>query len=462
MKLHEALGIVRGDVVAFTGSGGKTTAMVSIGYELASLGWRVLATSTVPISEEQLDLLPHGVRYDANPQTISDALTQHGFVFLYGEIRGGVVYGPDVEWTRQLLDTIDSDVLLVEADRSDGKLLKAPFADEPLIPLETSLVVPVASLGILDQPLNDAHVYNVRAIIEHFGFYEGGAIRSAWVAQIMRDEGMGLRGVPDQARVIGLINQTPEDGYLRNRGRLIARLMLKSGRIHAVAVGSIRAANPVYEVQRRVGAIVLAAGQSRRMGEPKVLLPWTPGKTIIEHIIDQLVRARIDQIHVVTGHYAAEVKSLLKPLDIEIVHNRAYKTGEMLSSLQAGIRSMPDSISAVLIVLGDQPRIQPPVIYRLLKAYSEGAGAIVIPSYKMRRGHPMLVDRRFWHDLLQLKAGQTARDVFNAHAAAIAYVDVDNDSVLQDVDTPADYAQQRWMAGLPDRDSGSTLSDADS
>jgi molybdenum cofactor cytidylyltransferase len=451
MKLHEALGIVPGDVVAFTGAGGKTSALVSIGYELANQGWRVLATTTMPLPREQLELVPHALRYDANPQTISDALSEYGFVFLYGDIRSDLVYGPDVEWTRQLLDTVDSDVLLVEADYAAGKLLKVPADGEPRIPAETSLVVPVATLGVLDQPLNEQHVYNAQAMISKYGFYAGGAIRSAWVAQVMRDEEFGLRGIPERARVVAFVNQTPEDGYLRNRGRLVARLMLKSQRIQAVAVGSVRAANPVYEVQRRVAAIVLAAGQSRRMGTAKVLLPWERGKTILEHIVEQLVRSRIDQIQVVTGHYAAEVRKLLKPLDVELVHNRAYQTGEMLSSLQVGLRSIPDSISAVLIVLGDQPRIQPAVIYQLLKAYSEGAGSIIIPSYQMRRGHPILIDRKYWQEILQLKGNQTARDVFMAHSQEITHLEVDNDSVLQDVDTPADYAQARWKAGLPEQ-----------
>jgi len=99
-------------------------------------------------------------------------------------------------------------------------------------------------------------------------------------------------------------------------------------------------------------------------------------------------------------------------------------------------------------VLGDQPRVQPRVIGKLLAAYFEGRGEIVVPSYQMRRGHPILVDRRYWQEILALPPEGAPRDVINAYADRIAYVEVDTDSVLRDVDTPDDYRDERQRAGL--------------
>ncbi|GAB5490011.1 MAG: molybdenum cofactor cytidylyltransferase [Phototrophicaceae bacterium] len=448
MKLHEAFEITRGDVVAFIGAGGKTSAMIGLGYELLDKEWRILATTTEAIDEEQLQLMPHIMHYDSNPDAISAALSDYGFVFLYDSIHKGKVYGPAIEWTRQLLDTIDSDVLLIEADSADGRPLKAPLKDEPYIPSEASLVVPIASLSALDQPLDDEHIYNSQAMIDKYGFYEGGNVRSPWIAQVLRDEDLGLRGIPDSARIVAYINRTPEDGYLRGRARLIAKLVLQSSRVNAVALGSIRAANPVYELQRSVGAIVLAAGQASRMGEPKLLLPWTKQHNILEHILQQLHRTRIDNICVVTGWYADDVRKITKTMGVKAVHNRAYKTGEMVSSLKTGLRAMPDNISAVLVVLGDQPRIEPKVLHQILNAYAEGQGDLIAPSYQMRRGHPILIGRKYWSELLSLRNYQSPREVINAHADEISYITVDTDSVLQDVDTPQDYKDERKRAGL--------------
>jgi molybdenum cofactor cytidylyltransferase len=244
------------------------------------------------------------------------------------------------------------------------------------------------------------------------------------------------------------LNGSPPTGYFRARARLIARLILRSPRIYGVAIGSARGSDPVQEVQRSVGALVLAAGMSRRMGQPKVLMPWANGKSIIEHILDQLILARLDHISVVTGHRAAEVSAVAAKLDIPTVFNAEFATGEMLSSIKAGLRAMPEHIAAALIVLGDQPRIQPRVITQILSAYAESAHEIVAPSYKQRRGHPILIDRRLWAEILALPPDGTPRDVINAHTDRIAYVEVDTDSVLSDVDTPQEYAQERSRAGL--------------
>ena len=134
----------------------------------------------------------------------------------------------------------------------------------------------------------------------------------------------------------------------------------------------------------------------------------------------------------------------------KVVHNRAHKTGEMLSSLKVGLRAMPDNVSAILVVLGDQPRIQPKVVYQLLSAYSRGKGDLLIPSYKMRRGHPILIGRKYWNEILDLRRDRVLRDVINAHSDDITYINVDTDSILRDVDTPEDYYQERKRAGLKD------------
>lgn len=449
MKLGRAFEIVSGDVVAFIGAGGKTSALVSLGYELSEMGWRVLATTTVGMRQDQLELFPHSLPLSVGSAAISEALTDDKFVFLYDAIRHGRVNGPPMDDIRHLLDTIDSDVLLIEADTSNGKPLKAPRPGEPSIPPETSVVVLMASLSALGRPLDEEHVYNVQPIIERYGFAEGGHIRSPWVAQVLRDESLGLHGVPHGPRVVAFLNQASSRGHGRARARLIARLALKESRIQAVAIGSVRGSGePIHEVRRHIGAVVLAAGMSARMGESKVLLPWGERKTIIEHIVEQLINSRVEHIVVVTGHMAKEVKQVVEPMGVQVVNNRSYKTGEMLSSIKTGLRALPESAAASLIVLGDQPRIQPKVIYQVMTAYAEGQGEIIVPSFEMRRGHPVLISRRYWQEILALPGKGSMRDVMNAHQDRIAYVNVDTDSVLRDVDTPADYDYERWRAGL--------------
>lgn len=448
MKLHKALDIVPGDVVALIGAGGKTSIMVGLGYELAEMGWRVLATTTTRIGADQLSLMPQSLPYPVDSGEVSKALGAYRFVFLHGDMRQGKVYGPPPEWISHLLDSVDSDVLLVEADGARGLPLKAPLPHEPVIPAGTSLVVLVASLSVLGQPLDEDHVYNAQAMIDRYGFYPGSRVKSPWVAQILRDEEIGLRGIPEKARVLVFLNQTPAYGYLRARARLIARLILRSPRVNGVALGAVRGAERVLEVQRPVGAVVLAAGMSTRMGQSKVLLPWAEGKTIIEHIIEQLILTRVDHIVVVTGHQSAQVKRLVSRYDVEVVYNRSYRTGEMVSSLKSGLNALPGHLAAAMVVLGDQPRLQPKVIYQVMMAYAEGQGSIIAPRYEKQRGHPILIDRRYWPEILALGSDGAPRDVISAHQDQLAFVDVDTDSVVSDVDTPQDYENARWQAGL--------------
>lgn len=448
MKLREAFNIVPGDVVSFIGAGGKTSTLFALGHELAEAGWRVLATTTARLDPDQVSLMPSVVSTGRGARSISAALEDRRFVFVRDDrsSRGnGALSSSAISW---LLDSVDADVLLIEADGAQGLPFKAPFAHEPMIPTETTLTIPIVSLSVLGKPLNEAHVYNPNAMIERYGFYQDSPVKSPWVAQVLRDEELGLRGVPEKARVMVWLNGSPPTGYFRGRARLIARLILRSPRVYGVAIGSARGSDPVQEVQRSVGALVLAAGMSRRMGQPKVLMPWANGKPIIEHILDQLIMARLDHISVVTGHRAPEVAAIASKLDIPTVFNAEFATGEMLSSVKAGLRAMPEHVAAALIVLGDQPRIQPRVIAQVLSAYAEGANEIVAPSFNQRRGHPILIDRRLWNEILALPPDGAPRDVINAHADRIAYVNVDTDSVLSDVDTPQEYAQERSRAGL--------------
>jgi probable selenium-dependent hydroxylase accessory protein YqeC len=134
MKLRSAFDIVPGDVVAFVGAGGKTSTLIALGHELAEAGLRVLATTTTRIGADQLDLMPYATRLETSMSAISLALNDHRFVFLYDDIRQNKVYGATAEHIPHLLDSVDSDVLLIEADGSRGLPLKAPRPHEPVIP----------------------------------------------------------------------------------------------------------------------------------------------------------------------------------------------------------------------------------------------------------------------------------------------------------------------------------------
>jgi len=452
MRLRDALGIQRGEVVAFVGAGGKTSALFRLAHELREDGWRVLATTTTRVAMYEVEQAPFSapLKVGTPPSQIRDWLNEHGFVFLYGtrEASHHKIAGLHPEVLAGIVDSVNSDVLLIEADGARRLPFKVPRAHEPAIPPETTLVVPVAGVDALDQPLDEAHVYNAARLCDRYGFAEGERLIPPWMAVALRDPQLGLRGVPDWARVCVLLNKTPGEGYVHRRARRVAQLVLRSARIEAVALGAMQSSGePVCEVQRRVAAIVLAAGESARMGQPKPLLPWDRGQTVIEAIVARLVALRLAEIVVVTGHQAADVARAVAWLPVRVVHNPDYRQGGMISSVQAGLRALSPEIAACLVVMGDQPALNARVIDQVLLAYARGRGEIVAPEYEGRRGHPVLFDSRYWPELLALQEG-APRDVIARYPDRLHLVPVSDDSILRDIDTPQQYRRERRLAGL--------------
>ena len=191
-----------------------------------------------------------------------------------------------------------------------------------------------------------------------------------------------------------------------------------------------------------ISAIILAAGESKRMGQPKMLLPWG-NRTVIEHVVSTFFKAGIEDIVVVTGGAHEYVKKTVEPYPVRIIRNPNYAAGEMISSIQCGIQEMPEQTLAALIGLGDQPQIQEGNISAICDAYKENGSPLVVPSFQMKRGHPWLVARPFWQKLLVLQAPQTPRDFLKDHSDQIQYVNLDTPTILADLDTPDDYEKSR-------------------
>ena len=193
-----------------------------------------------------------------------------------------------------------------------------------------------------------------------------------------------------------------------------------------------------------ISAIILAAGQSRRMGQPKMLLPW--GKmSIVEHVVSIFTAASIKDILVVTGaaHEQIEqtVANFRQRYPVRIVYNPSYLHGEMLSSLQCGLRALisEGKSAAALVGLGDQPQVQERSVRLVCEAFRQTESPLVVPSFQMRRGHPWLVARPLWEELLEMHPPKSPRDFLNGHADDIHYVNVETPSILADLDTPEDY-----------------------
>jgi molybdenum cofactor cytidylyltransferase len=146
----------------------------------------------------------------------------------------------------------------------------------------------------------------------------------------------------------------------------------------------------------------------------------------------------VTDLVVVTGHESDRIAALLASYPVRCVFNPAYAQAEMLVSLQVGLRTLATGVQAALVVPGDHPRLRREVIQRVSESHQPGA--FVIPSYQMKRGHPILIDRAWWAELLALPDADTLRGFIRTHEDHVRYVVVDTDSVLKDMDTPEEYS----------------------
>jgi len=187
-----------------------------------------------------------------------------------------------------------------------------------------------------------------------------------------------------------------------------------------------------------ISAIILAAGQSKRMGQPKMLLPW--GKsTVIEQVIASFLNAGIEDVIVVTGGAREQVEGIIGHYPVRTIHNADFAAGEMLSSIQCALGAMPTGAQAALIGLGDQPQVQERTVRLICEQYRASQSSLIVPSFQRRRGHPWLVTRSLWSEIQALKPPESTRDFLTGHAHDIQYVNVDTQSILTDLDTPEDY-----------------------
>lgn len=186
-----------------------------------------------------------------------------------------------------------------------------------------------------------------------------------------------------------------------------------------------------------VAAVVLAAGSSTRLGQPKQLAPIA-GRPALAYTLDALRASRIDRIALVLGYAADEIAAALDLKGICVVRNDAYPEGQSTSVI-AGIKSLGDDVTAALMVVGDQPLLAPTVVDAIVHAYDETGGPFIVPLYEGEWGNPVLIARATWPLLENLKGDTGARPILRKHMDMVLEVPVPG-SLLDDIDTPEDYA----------------------
>lgn len=441
-------------VLSLVGAGGKTSLLFHLAHALARTGKRVLTTTTTkifaPTPEQSQTIL-----IDDDPEAIllraSTRLQTTNHITAAAHcIENGKLHGFAPEAIRAFRESGLFDWILVEADGAARRPLKAPAGHEPVVPPDTTVLVAVAGLEVIGQPLSEESVFRSALAAPLMGLAVGEIITESALARLFAHPSGCFKEAPPLARRFIFLNKADSPERCECAARVAEHLRtLEHPTAEALIVGQALNEVKVHAVHQlfdgvvlsrvpHVTGIVLAAGKGSRMGRTKQLLPFRE-QTILECVVDSALASKLQRVIVVLGYQADALEPLMKGRDVTVVVNPSFENGQS-SSLKAGLQEVTDEADAVLFMLGDQPLVTTGTINHILSAYGTSpATPIVAPAFEGKRGNPVLFSRETFSRIESLDGEYGARPLFQEYSGRILHVQVDDPGIHFDIDTEENY-----------------------
>ncbi|MDF1500370.1 MAG: selenium cofactor biosynthesis protein YqeC [Anaerolineales bacterium] len=433
MELSWALRVEAGQVIAFVGAGGKTSAIRRLVKELAG-DMPVLITTSTKLALDEKDIADeHKIIEDAGGllSALSDWDRDRTLLLTAPRI-------PDEpKWDglplAQLQDVIEFSrekkvVLLIEADGAAGRSLKAPAEHEPALPHNLDLLVSVVGIDAVGESVESDLVHRSDQLRSLLDVESGTELTVEHVASLLKHPSGSLKELPLHAVLRVLINKVTTKDRLKT-ARRIAELVLEEPKIKSVLIGVVQAKEPVREVRGRVAAIVLAAGESKRFKRNKLLQEWN-GKPILQHVMDAARASKAHRRLLVVGHEHEKVLANVDHEGYEIVQNQDWKQGQS-TSVQAGLGAVAGGVEAAVFPLGDMPRVDSGLIDELIDRHAETLAPVVAPQVEGEWGNPVLFDRVTFSAFSELTGDRGAKKLFSRYQIEAVPA---GDDALQDID----------------------------
>lgn len=431
MKLARALRLSASPTtVAFVGAGGKTTAMFQLARQLNA---PVVVSATTHLGIWQTPLADKHI-IATSPSSL-EALKHSlsGVVLVTGEIdedRTRPLDDRSMEWLEEFCGE-HSLPLLIEADGSRQKLIKAPNAHEPPTPNFVKTVVVVAGLSSLGKSLADETVHRPEIFGQLSGLNSGETITPSTLSRVLTHTEGGLKNIPENARRVALLNQA-DTTILQSQADSIVKDLLSE--YNSVIISSLKE-KLIFAVHEPVAGIVLAAGQAQRFGQPKQLLNWR-GEPFVRAVAKTALESGLSPVIVVTGAYAEQVGLAVQDMPVQVALNKEWQSGQA-SSLRTGLSPLPPRCGGAIFLLADQPQVTPPILQALVEEHTSTLAPIIAPMVLDQRANPVLFDWDAFPDLMKLEGDKGGRGIFSRHR--VSYMTWHDDAMLLDVDTPEHY-----------------------
>lgn len=437
LTLCSALRVNANSRIAFTGAGGKTTAIFNLAREAAGIYPAVLVTSSTHLATHQAAA---GDQHVVIQSEADVALLDPG------KIRGVLVVtgdaGSDERVTGLTLDflhKLDAVArqagipMLIEADGARMRPLKAPADHEPVVPSFADMVVVSAGLSGLDQRLGADFVHRPEIYARVAGKPLGERLTFRDITTVLCSAEGGLKGIPQGAGRVALLNQADTDILQATASRMAGRLLESYATVVTAALGS--ESGQVFSRHEKIAAVVLAAGGSRRLGVPKQFLDWQ-GRPLIVHAAVQALAAGCFPVVVVTGAEHELAVNALAGLPVQVVHNPDWEAGQS-TSVKAGLAAIQAAVGGAVFLLVDQPFVNAPLIRAVVDSHARSGAPITAPLIDEKRGNPVLFDRVTFPDFAGLHGDVGGRPLFARYR--VNWVPWHDSRPLLDIDTLSDY-----------------------
>ena len=490
MKLHHALRLPPQElsVVTLVGGGGKTSALFRLADEAVADGRRVVTTTTTQISAAQAEQAParllvgleevaEGAAGSLAGGTAIDwaaleaKLARHGHCLLAMSVSGPKCQGLPPTVVDELAARAAEfgiRLIAVEGDGSRGRPVKAPAPHEPVIPTCTTHLVPVVGLDGLGLPLAEPYVHRpeqLRTLLQEAD--ASTRLTPRMIARLLvepykRGESEEERGERERqwplagdqwsvratggARLIPLLNKADSAPRLAAARQIAQRLSQQSQPALIGAVGP-QSRTAIRERWGVTTAVVLAAGGSRRMGQPKQLLRWQ-GEPLVTRAARSALQSGATEAIVITGAVNEQVEAALEPLvqegrgRLRLVFNPNWQEGQA-GSVRVAVDALPAGCEAALFLPVDQPRLPAAALRRLWQTWRAGSDLAAVSVAGALRGAPAVFDQRFFSLLKKVQGDRGGGVLLQQHSADVMAIETPG-HWLADVDTP-----EEWQALSP-------------
>lgn len=446
INLADALGVRKQPCTAMVGAGGKTSAM----FRLArSFHEPVFLSTSAHLALDQLGLADRSYTihspedFPAFTGSIPAGLSLFCGPEITEKARVSGLEARTLEHLRQLASYYGVP-LLVEADGSRRLPLKAPAAHEPPVPTFANAVIVCAGLSGLGKVLDEENVFRAELFGQLAGLNPGETVTPQALAKVLLHPQGGLKNIPPGALRSVILNQA-HSPVLQAEAAQLARLLLKA--YSNVSTTELKGPGPddamvVHSLYRPTAGIVLAAGGSTRLGQPKQLLDWH-GETLVRRAAQTALDGGLDPVVVVTGAHSAAVASALDGLPVTIAVCEVWESGQSASlktGLYTALRLRPD-LGSALFLLSDQPFVGADLVRAVTDLFALNLTPAAVPRVDGRRANPVLFARELFPALLALEGDIGGRQILTGQT--VATLDWPDPRILLDIDTQEDYRNLR-------------------